>query len=164
MSSSQAESHFRSFLTADGPSAGVVRGAPKALLRIEGAMALGAAAGLYAAQGGGWALFAVLFLAPDLAMLGYLAGRGRGAAAYNAAHTYVPALALALAGAALSAPLLLRLGLIWIAHIGFDRMLGYGLKYADGFGHTHLGTVGARPDGRAGGASARGAGIEEPRS
>ncbi len=28
--------------------------------------------------------------------------------------------------------------LIWIAHIGFDRMIGYGLKYITAFGHTRL--------------------------
>jgi len=28
------------------------------------------------------------------------------------------------------------------AHIGFDRALGYGLKYSKGFGYTHLGRIG----------------------
>ena len=38
--------------------------------------------------------------------------------------------------------LLQALALIWIAHIGLDRALGYGLKYATGFGDTHLGRIG----------------------
>jgi hypothetical protein len=36
----------------------------------------------------------------------------------------------------------LSLATIWIAHIGFDRALGYGLKYGSGFTHTHLGRIG----------------------
>lgn len=34
------------------------------------------------------------------------------------------------------------LGLVWLAHIGLDRLLGYGLKYRDHFQHTHLGRLG----------------------
>ena len=34
--------------------------------------------------------------------------------------------------------------LIWAAHIGFDRALGYGLKYPTSFGETHLGRIGRR--------------------
>ena len=45
-------------------------------------------------------------------------------------------------GFALAAPLVLSIAMIWLAHIGFDRMLGYGLKYASGFGFTHLGRIG----------------------
>ena len=33
-------------------------------------------------------------------------------------------------------------GLVWLAHIGMDRLLGYGLKYDDHFQHTHLGLIG----------------------
>ena len=32
--------------------------------------------------------------------------------------------------------------MIWCAHIGFDRALGYGLKSAAGFEFTHLGRIG----------------------
>jgi hypothetical protein len=39
-------------------------------------------------------------------------------------------------------PLVLALGLVWLAHIGVDRLLGYGLKYNDNFQHTHLGWIG----------------------
>jgi hypothetical protein len=35
-------------------------------------------------------------------------------------------------------PELLAFALIWLAHIGFDRMLGFGLKYHNGFKDTHL--------------------------
>lgn len=37
--------------------------------------------------------------------------------------------------------LVLSLCLIWLAHIGMDRMLGYGLKYPTDFKDTHLGRL-----------------------
>jgi hypothetical protein len=89
-----------------------------------------------------WWLFAVLFLTPDLSFLGYLAGPRVGAIAYNSAHTLLGPIALALAGFLLPSFDLIALSLIWTAHIGFDRMLGYGLKYTAGFGFTHLGRIG----------------------
>ncbi len=131
------------------PPASATRGAGfsspagvKAILRLEGAAALAAAVALYAHTGFSWPLFALLLLAPDLAMLAYLIGPRAGAAAYNVVHTYALAVPLALAGYWLASPLASAVGLIWIAHIGMDRMLGYGLKYASGFRDTHLGRVG----------------------
>ena len=128
-----------------GPPAPAMRGSAssspagvRAILRLEGAAALGAAIALYAYAGFSWLMFAMLILAPDLAMLAYLVGPRAGAAAYNLVHTYALAVPFALAGYFLSTPLALALGLIWTAHIGMDRMLGYGLKYASGFGDTHL--------------------------
>jgi hypothetical protein len=120
-------------------SLGRVSGAPRILLRIEGAVVLVAAAFAYGRIGGGWAMFAVLFLVPDLFMLGYLGGRGIGAAIYNAGHTYVAPAALAAYGLFQAQPLALEIALIWIAHIGFDRLLGFGLKYRTAFGLSHLG-------------------------
>ena len=114
------------------------------ILRLEGAAAFAASAALYANAGFSWPLFAVLFLAPDLAMLGYLAGVRIGAGAYNVAHTYALALPLALFGFLAGRPAILAVALIWIAHIGFDRALGYGLKFPTAFGDTHLGRIGRR--------------------
>ena len=114
----------------------------RAILRLEGAAALAAAVALYAHAGFSWPLFALFILAPDLAMLAYLIGPRAGAAAYNLAHTYALSVPLALAGYWLASPIALALGLIWTAHIGMDRMLGYGLKYASGFADTHLGRIG----------------------
>ena len=34
-----------------------------------------------------------------------------------------------------------QIALIWAAHIGVDRVLGYGLKYPTAFRDTHLGPV-----------------------
>jgi hypothetical protein len=97
----------------------------------------------YAAFESGWWAFLLWFLAPDLSMLGYLAGPRTGAATYNLVHAYVGPAALIAVSLAGVAPLLAP-GVIWSAHIGFDRMLGYGLKYPDGFGYTHLGRLGVR--------------------
>jgi hypothetical protein len=114
----------------------------RAILRLEGAAVFTAAIALYAHAGFSWRLFALLILAPDLAMLPYLIGPRAGAAAYNLFHTYALALPLALAGCWLASSIAFALGLIWIAHIGMDRMLGYGLKYDSGFSDTHLGRAG----------------------
>lgn len=96
----------------------------------------------YSRYGAGWGTFVLFFLAPDISFLGYLAGPKAGAVSYNLAHSYAGALACLAAGEVLSTPVLLCAGIIWCAHIGFDRALGYGFKYASGFGFTHLGRVG----------------------
>jgi hypothetical protein len=114
---------------------------PAILLRIEGAALLAAAVLLYREHDASWLLFAVLLFAPDLSMLGYLAGPRIGAIAYNVAHTTVLALAIAAAGVLASSDLPISLGLIWLAHIGIDRAIGYGLKYPEAFKATHLARV-----------------------
>lgn len=112
------------------------------LLRLEGLAAAAISAVLYARTGASWWLFVMLWLTPDLSMLGYLAGPGRGASIYNAIHTYVTPAALALVGLLLHSTAVLPFALIWLNHIGVDRLLGYGLKYRAGFGWTHLGSRG----------------------
>jgi Domain of unknown function (DUF4260) len=108
------------------------------VLRGEGLAILIVAVALYWVQGFNWWMFAVLLLTPDLAMLGYLRNARIGSVVYNLAHTTVWPLALVLVGHLLNQPLALQLGLIWLAHIGMDRAVGYGLKYASGFKDTHL--------------------------
>jgi hypothetical protein len=127
---------------ASGNANNAVTGGVRTLLRLEGAAVLGISLAAYAQWGQGWGLFALLFLLPDMAFLAYLAGPGVGAAAYNASHAYLAALALLAAGLLGAQPLTLALGLIGCAHIGFDRMLGYGLKYSEGLYSTHLGQRG----------------------
>ena len=123
---------------------GVVAGGGYAILRLEGFAAFAAAMAFYAHTGFSWPAFALLFLAPDLSMLGYLVGPRAGALGYNLAHTYALALTLTLAGFVGGVPAAAAGGLIWIAHIGFDRALGDGLKYPTAFGDTPLGRVGRR--------------------
>jgi len=114
------------------------------LLRLEGLAIAAISAVLYARTGESWWLFAALWLAPDLSMLGYLAGACCGARVYNAFHTYVTPAALALCGLLLQAHISLAIAFIWANHIGIDHLLGYGLKYGDGFSYTHLGRIGKR--------------------
>jgi hypothetical protein len=115
------------------------------LLRLEALAVAAFAAVAYAHTGVSWWLFAGLWLAPDLSMLGYLKNSCTGARFYNAAHTYILPATLAASAWLLHARLPLAIALIWINHIGVDRLCGYGLKYADGFGVTHLGRVGKTP-------------------
>lgn len=112
------------------------------LVRFEWAATFVAAVFAYWWLGASWALFAVLILAPDLSMLGYLAGPRVGAVVYNAVHTLIGPLALL--GAALLFPLswAMPVAVIWLAHIAMDRTLGYGLKLSTGFADTHMGTIG----------------------
>jgi len=121
---------------------GTVRG----ILRAEGALALLVSLLAYHALGGGWPLFALLFLAPDVSMLGYLANPRLGAACYNAGHSYIAPALLGLIGWLAGGAVWWSLALIWSAHIGFDRLLGYGLKYPSAFGATHLGWKGRRAE------------------
>src|SRR6516225_7173574 len=111
---------------------------PRLLLQTEGGAFLVAACFLYQHLHARWLWFGLLFLAPDLTMLGYLANKRGGAMLYNFGHTYtVPLLlwpALWLSGQASYT----WLALIWLAHIGFDRLLGFGLKYETAFKDTHL--------------------------
>ncbi len=111
---------------------------PAWLLRIEEAALLAAAIAVYAHFDFSWVLFAALFLAPDLFMIGYLANPRAGAAVYNLGHLLVFPLALFALGHGTQRPLLMAIGLIWFSHIAFDRMLGYGLKYPEHFKDTHL--------------------------
>ncbi|KFC61377.1 hypothetical protein FF80_04169 [Devosia sp. LC5] len=110
------------------------------LQRLEGLAALALGALAYGWLGQSWLVFALLFLVPDLAMLGYLRSARLGGMSYNLVHNYAAPALLALAGLAIG-PWANGLAAIWIAHIGADRLLGYGLKL-DSFGATHLGPVG----------------------
>jgi hypothetical protein len=114
---------------------------PAALLRLEGLAYVAAAVAAYASLGHSYWLFALLLFSPDLVMLGYLHSPRVGAVAYNVAHTSTLPLLLGVAGLLLTSPLAVQLALIWLAHVGMDRALGYGLKYSDGFKRTHLSEV-----------------------
>ncbi|NEK93601.1 DUF4260 domain-containing protein [Modestobacter muralis] len=125
---------------------GVVTGRPRTWLQAEG-LAL-AAAGLvaHATTGAPWWLVPALFLVPDLAALGYLAGNRVGAWAYDLAHTAPLPVALMAAGLAWDVSALTVAGGVGLVHLGLDRALGYGVTYDSGFGHTHLGSKGPDAD------------------
>ncbi len=133
-----------------------VTGAPRRWLRAEGAAVFVVATIAYGATGQSWWLFLALFFVPDLSFAAYLLGPGAGALGYNLVHSYVlPLATLSFATGMWHGELLMpRDGSVdvshlvravpfaWLAHIGFDRMLGYGLKYPSAFKDTHLGRIG----------------------
>ncbi|WP_226659022.1 DUF4260 domain-containing protein [Pseudalkalibacillus hwajinpoensis] len=110
----------------------------KTLLHMEGLAVLAGSVYFYASIDGSWWLFFLCLFVPDLFMVGYLFNKGTGAMIYNLGHTYVIPLLLLIVSVGLKQELLLALSLIWMAHIGMDRTLGYGLKYPTNFKDTHL--------------------------
>lgn len=123
---------------------GYVVGVPRRWLQIEGAAALIAGLSVYGSMGGNWLLAVPLLLLPDVSMVGYLRDPRLGAMTYNVVHNWAVGLAALAAGWLLSAVPLQLAGAILIAHVGGDRLLGYGLKYPSAFGDTHLGHIGRR--------------------
>ncbi len=114
------------------------RSTPNILLRAEGLALFISASALYAStSGNGWA-FVLLLLTPDLAMVGYLVNPRVGSMTYNALHTMVLPLALFVVAWIAGWMTVVHIALIWLAHIGMDRMMGYGLKYATEFKDTHM--------------------------
>ena len=111
---------------------------PRTFLRLEGLAVAAAALAAYSLLGGPLWLLVVLALAPDLSMAAYAAGPRLGALGYNVVHSYALPLALAGLGIWFGASLALQVATVWIAHIGFDRLAGYGMKHEAGFKHTHL--------------------------
>jgi hypothetical protein len=103
-----------------------------------------AALAVYHAMDASWVTFAVWLLAPDVSIVGYLAGPRVGARAYNALHTYMGPATLGLLAYLGVLPGAWAWCLIWLAHIGMDRALGFGLKFASAFTATHLGPAGQR--------------------
>ena len=114
---------------------------PRLLLRLEGLAVVVAAVVLYFHEDFGWILFVALILAPDLSFAGYAFGPKVGAIAYDAVHTEIFAVALGTVGVVAGSSAATRIALIWLAHIGADRLLGYGLKYPTAFKDTHLSRV-----------------------
>lgn len=121
---------------------------PVAWQRIEGAGIFAAAVALAGMTQSGWPLWLwpLVLLAPDLSMIGYLAGARVGAAIYNAAHLYANGLILALLGLLTGQTGLIAAGAVWMAHVGIDRALGYGSKSVTRFQDTHLGLIGRNDD------------------
>jgi hypothetical protein len=117
---------------------------PVVFQRIESVAIALFALVVYAKSGFAWYWLPVLFIAFDLSALGYILGPRIGAVTYNAVHNYLLPVGLLLFGYAVGAlpQALLLVCSVWIFHIASDRLMGYGLKYEDGFGHTHLGMIG----------------------
>ena len=114
----------------------------KSLLRLEELGLFGLSLFLFSKLDYGWGWYALLFLAPDLGMVGYLLNPRLGAWTYNLVHHKGVAVALYALGAGLANPALMFAGTILLGHSSFDRVLGYGLKHEDAFQNTHLGRIG----------------------
>ncbi len=126
-------------------NSGAATGGVRDVMRWEGVALFVGTTLFYAFSGSPWQAYAILFFVPDLTFLAYLAGPRIGAAIYNAAHVSIGPMVLAMLGLVFAEPALGSVALIWLAHIGMDRALGYGLKYATGFRYTHLGRIGRDP-------------------
>jgi Domain of unknown function (DUF4260) len=114
---------------------------PRILLQLEGLALLAGALALYSQQGFSWWLFAIFLLAPDLFAAGYLINTRIGAYGYNLVHTTVFPIGLAIISFYSGWDVGIQAALIWFAHIGMDRAIGYGLKYPEAFKETHLGRI-----------------------
>ena len=112
--------------------------------RFEGAVLFVTAMVLIAlwATGLSWWMMVVIFFAPDLSFAAYALGPRIGAFCYNLLHLYGFGAVMLALGAVMGQTWLVGTGVLWLAHAGFDRMLGYGLKSATGFTDTHLGVIG----------------------
>jgi hypothetical protein len=120
---------------------------PRIWLRLEGLAALVAGVIGYRWSGGDFLWLIPLLLVVDASMVGYLAGPHPGAIVYNVAHNWFTALVVLGVGLVSDVPALILAGWVLIAHVGMDRLAGYGLKYAPAFGDTHLGWIGRRAAG-----------------
>lgn len=117
------------------------QGTIRLLLRLEGLAMLGLSSVMYSMYIGDWKSYFIGFFLPDISLFGYFFSPRIGAIFYNLGHSYLgPAVLLSL-WLGFKYPFF-QLSLIWFAHIGFDRFLGFGLKYSHGFGFTHLKRIG----------------------
>ena len=114
----------------------------KNLMKLEELLLFGLARFLFSGLDYGWGLYALLFLAPDLSMIGYLVNPRVGAWTYNLVHHKGLAVAAYVLGSLLSVSWLMFAGTILLGHSSLDRVFGYGLKHEDAFQNTHLGRIG----------------------
>lgn len=114
----------------------------KNLLKLEELFLFGLSLLLFSELDYSWWWYALLFFAPDLSMVGYVANPRVGSWTYNLIHHKGLAVALYSLGYLLSIPWLMFAGTLLLGHSSFDRVLGYGLKYPDSFQNTHLGRIG----------------------
>ncbi len=91
-----------------------------------------------------WWWWLVLFIGPDISMIGYAAGNKAGAVAYNLFHHKGVAIAILIAGYLIPDIMLQITGVILFGHSSMDRIFGYGLKTDAGFKYTHLGMIGKK--------------------
>ena len=114
----------------------------KILLKAEElVMWLGCIAGLYFVDAPWWC-YLLLFMGPDISMLGYVFGNKIGAYSYNLFHHKAVGVVFLVTGLILENQVAAITGLIILGHSSMDRLFGYGLKTEQGFKFTHLGIIG----------------------
>jgi len=111
---------------------------PALLLRLESAAILIGAIALYADAGWSWLAFIGLLLAPDISLLALAVNDRLGATLYDVVHNYTLPVALGVVSLLAGASLGMQVATVWIAHIGMDRLVGYGLRYPSNSKETHL--------------------------
>jgi len=116
----------------------------KILLKIEELFLFGLSLFLFSGLDYSWGWYALLFLTPDLSMLGYLINPRVGSWTYNLIHHKGLAVALYTLGYLTTNPALQFAGTLLLGHSSLDRVFGYGLKYPDAFKNTHLGVIGTQ--------------------
>jgi Domain of unknown function (DUF4260) len=89
-----------------------------------------------------WWWYLIVFVGPDISMIGYFAGNKVGAACYNLFHHKGIAIAILMTGIFLSNWNMEVIGMVLFGHSSLDRFAGYGLKYNEGFKFTSLGKIG----------------------
>jgi hypothetical protein len=114
---------------------------PGALLRLEGFVLFAGSLVFYAHQGYNWLVFILLLFTPDLTFAIYAVDKRLGSLFYNLFHTYTLPMLLVAFSLGSGFAVGLQLALIWLAHLGMDRTVGYGLKYFGQFKETHLSRV-----------------------
>ena len=112
--------------------------------RVEGALVFVSGLTIFTHLGAeiSWWVAFLIFFAPDISFSGYLLGSKVGSYVYNAFHVYAFGALFLACGLSMGIPMISALGALWLAHSGFDRMLGYGLKSSEGFNVTHMGSIG----------------------
>lgn len=119
----------------------------KLVLKLEElAMWIGCIILLYLSQVDWW-WYALMFLGPDVSMLGYLFNTKVGAWCYNLLHHKGLSIILVVVGWIIEVYtpgpyFIMYTGIILFGHSSMDRFFGYGLKYENGFKFTHLGKIG----------------------
>ena len=74
-----------------------------------------------------WWVFPLFIFAPDVSLVGLLAGKRVGAITYNLIHHKAVALTVYVLGGLLGGPLLSLIGVLLFGHSSFDRMAGFDL-------------------------------------
>lgn len=112
--------------------------------RVEGALVFASALAIFFFLESeiAWWLALLIFFAPDISFAAYLLGPRIGSYGYNAVHVYAFGALILACGLTMEIPIVSALGALWLAHSGFDRMLGYGLKSPENFNVTHMGSIG----------------------